>query len=126
MGCVTLAAFDFVSTTATSFDVASQTVNTTSGNGQGISSYDGAAFISFSFDLAQDPARIGFINSCVTVETAIAALPLPVGLPLLLAGLGALGVAKHNVLAKAEVSKLSLFREAIDSRSYNKRPSFRF
>lgn len=95
LGPIALTAMDFVSSFATSFDVPSQTVTTTNGRGAGTISYSGATFSSFSFDHIQDPARIGFIIDSITVET-VAPVPLPAALPLLLAGLGAIGMARRG------------------------------
>lgn len=94
LGTITLTGMDFVPIFATSLDVPSQTITTTNGRGKGTISYSGATFNSFSFDHIQDPPRLGFIIDSITVET-VAPVPLPAALPLLLAGLGAMGMARR-------------------------------
>lgn len=70
------------------------TPNDAENRASGVITYSGAAFNSFGFSHTQDPRLLGFVITGVTAE--IAPVPLPAGLPLLLAGLAAFGVVRRK------------------------------
>ena len=68
-------------------------------NGLGTLTYDagGSQFTDFSFNHTQFAGNIGFILS--NIEVDVAPVPLPAGLPLLLAGVGVLGFMRKRKAA---------------------------
>lgn len=67
----------------------------------GIVSNTGISSLSFRTTLDQRPPQIGMDNLVFGTSSAAVPVPLPATLPLLLAGLGVLGVARHRRRAAA-------------------------
>lgn len=95
---VTSGLFDVFHNTATNSVIADRS-QPGSTAGQGTISFDsgGLAFNTFSFRHQQTPEQIGFTVNTVIVD--VAAVPLPAALPMLLAGLGGLGLMRRRAKA---------------------------
>ncbi|WP_425039343.1 VPLPA-CTERM sorting domain-containing protein [Primorskyibacter sp. S187A] len=83
--------------TTTSLDDVTDVISTTVRRGTGVFTYSGGPFSSLSFVHEQNPRNIGF--TITSLDVTLAPIPLPAGLPLLLAGLGGLALMarrKHS------------------------------
>lgn len=93
MIAITLGAGDF-SGSGTSLNVTTQIITTSSARGSGTITYSGAPFNLFTFDHDQASGNIGF--TVTELRATLAPVPLPAGLPMLVAALGGLALIRRR------------------------------